>query len=101
MAIAGANISTVANVLKDFYLPPVVEQLNNEVLLLQRLEARSQELFGNQAVVPLHAFRTAGIGPAPEDGALPAAGNQGYKKAVYDLKYLYGRVRVTGPSMAK
>lgn len=97
----GANLTTVANVLKDMYLPPVVEQLNNEVLLLQRLESRDQELVGKQAIVPLHTGRSGGIGPAPEGGSLPTSGNQVYAKASYDLKYLYGRVQVTGPSMAK
>lgn len=99
--MAGATLATLSAILKDYYLPPVVDQLNNEVLLLQRLEKRDQELFGNQAIVPLHTGRSGGIGARPESGALPAPGNQVYKKAVYDLKYLYGRVRVTGPSMAK
>lgn len=99
--MAGATLSTLSSILKDYYLPPVTEQLNNEVLLLQRLEKRDQELFGNQAIVPLHTGRSGGIGARPESGALPSPGNQAYAKAVYDLKYLYGRVRVSGPSMAK
>lgn len=99
--MAGATLTTLSNILKDFYLPPVVEQLNNEVLLLQRLEKQSEDLFGNQAVVPIHTARSGGIGPAAEGAALPAAGNQQYKKATYDLKYLYGRIGVTGPSVAK
>jgi hypothetical protein len=101
MATTTAALSTVSNILKDMYLPPVVEQLNNEVLLLQILESRSAELFGNQAVVPLHSGRTGGIGARGEDEDLPSAGAQIYNRAVFDLKYLYGRVRVTGPSMAK
>jgi hypothetical protein len=101
MATIGAAISTVSNILKDMYLPPVVEQLNNEVLFSQLLETSSKELFGNQAVVPLHTGRSGGIGARDEDEDLPDAGFQPYAKAVYDLKFLYGRVRVTGPSMAK
>ena len=99
--MAGATLTTLSNILKDFYLPPVVEQLNNEVLLLQRLESQSEDLFGNRAVVPIHTARSGGIGPALEGAALPAAGNQQYNKATYDLKYLYGRIGVTGPSIAK
>jgi len=99
--MAGATLATLSAILKDYYLPPVVEQLNNEVLLLQRLEKRDQELFGNQAIVPIHTGRSGAIGARGEGGALPAPGNQVYAKAVYDLKYLYGRVRVSGPSMAK
>ena len=56
---------------------------------------------GKRAYVPLHHGRSSGVGARAESAALPTAGNQDYDKAVYDLKYLYGRVEVTGPSMAK
>ena len=97
----GADLSTVSSILKEYYLGPVQEQLNNEVLLLSRLESRSEDLVGKAAFVPLHTGRSSGIGAVGEDAALPAAGNQTYARAEYDLKYLYGRIRVTGPSMAK
>jgi hypothetical protein len=99
--VAGANLTTLSDILKEYYLGPVAEQLNNEVLLLARLNTRSEDLVGKRAYVPLHVSRSGGIGARGEDQALPTAGNQDYDKAVYDLKYLYGRVRVTGPSMAK
>jgi len=99
--MAGANLTTLSDILKEYYLGPVAEQLNNEVLLLSRLEPKSEDLVGKRAYVPLHVSRSGGIGARAEDAALPTAGNQDYDKAVYDLKYLYGRVRVTGPSMAK
>jgi hypothetical protein len=96
-----ANLTTLSNILKEYYLGPVAEQLNNEVLLLSRLESRSEDLVGKRAYVPLHHGRSGGIGARAESAALPSAGKQNYEKAVYDLKYLYGRVEVTGPSMAK
>lgn len=101
MAGATATLTTLANILKELYLPPVVDQLNNQVLILQRLEPRSQELVGNEAVVPLHTSRSGGIGSRAENAALPASGNQVFAKAVYDLKYHYGAISVTGVSMAK
>ena len=98
----GATLTTLSNILKEMYLPPVVEQLNNEVLLLQRLETReATDLFGKRANVPVHTGRSGGIGARAESAALPNPGNQVYAVATYDLKYLYGRIRVTGPSMAK
>jgi hypothetical protein len=97
----GATLSTLSNILKQFYLPPVADQLNNEVLLFSRLEKSDQELRGNQAVIPLHTQRSGGIGPAGENVALPAAGYQGYAQIVYDIKPQYGRVRVTGLAMEK
>lgn len=96
-----ATLTTLSNVLKEFYLPPVVEQLNNKVLLWKRLTKSSEELYGNQAVVPLHTTRSGGIGPAAEGSPLPAAGAQGYAKAVYDLKPQYGRIQVTGFAIEK
>ena len=99
--MAGADLGTLTNILKEYYLGPVAEQLNNEVLLLNRLESRSEDLVGKYAYVPLHYGRNGGIGAVAEGGTLPTAGNQAYYRAKYDLKYLYGRVQVTGPSMAK
>jgi hypothetical protein len=96
-----ANLGTLSEILKEYYLGPVAEQLNNEVLLVSRLESRSEDLVGKRAYVPLHYGRSTGVGARGENAALPEAGAQAYEKAVYDLKYLYGRVEVTGPSMAK
>lgn len=99
--MAGATLTTLSNLLKDYYLPPVVEQLNNQILILQRLEKRDQELYGKQAVVPVHTARSGAVGARAEGGTLPTPGAQSYARATFDLKYLYGTVQVTGPSMAK
>ena len=71
-----AVISTVSNLLKDVYLPPVVEQLSNEVELLNRIKKKSDaELVGNQVVLPLHTNRSGGIGAAYGwEPGLPARG---------------------------
>jgi hypothetical protein len=100
---SGATLSTLQNILKDLYLPPVVEQLNNEVLLMQRLRKSSRDIIppGNVAVIPLHVGRSGGIGSRGEAEALPAAGAQTYAKATYDVKAHYGRLKVTGLSMVK
>lgn len=98
----GADLSTVASILKELYLPTVTEQLNNEVFLLSRLEARAQEIvFGKFAVVTLHKSRSGGIGSRGENEPLPNAGAQGYARATYDMTGHYGRVRVSGFSEAK
>lgn len=99
--MAGATLTTVNNILKEMYKGPVIEQLNNKVLITQRLETRSDVLVGKFAVVPLHTGRSGGIGGRQEGGALPTAGNQAFLRAQYDLKYLYGRGQITGPSIAK
>jgi len=99
--MAGATLSTLTAILKEYYLPPVRDQINNEIVVLSRWDVNSKDLVGLQANVPLHTARSGGIGARPELGTLPAATNQAYAKAVYDLKYLYGRIQVSGPSLQK
>ena len=99
--MAGATLTTLSNILKELYLPPVVDQINNEILVLSRWDVNKKDLVGLQANVPLHTARSSGIGARPELGTLPTAGAQAYQKAVYDLKYLYGTIQVSGPSIQK
>jgi len=99
--MAGATLTTLSNILKELYLPPVVDQINNEILVLSRWDVNKKDLVGLQANVPLHTARSGGIGARPELGTLPVAFAQEFKKAVYDLKYLYGTIQVSGPSIQK
>lgn len=99
----GALVSTVSDVLKYRYLGPVQSQLNNEILVTQilDLDSKNVDLDGLKAVIPVHHGRSTGIGARQEDEDLPAAGNQAYKKAEFDLAYLYGRARFTGQAIQK
>ena len=97
----GATLTTISNVLKNFYLGPVRDQLNSKVLALQLLQVGTENLEGLQAVLPLHTSRSAGVGARGELVTLPSAGNQVFAQATYDLKYHYGRVQVSGQSIAK
>jgi len=99
--MAGATLTTLSSILKEFYLGPVQEQLNNEILVNQILKVDSENLEGLKAVVPLHYGRSSGVGARGELITLPTAGNQAYQRATYDLKYHYARVQVSGPSIAK
>lgn len=91
--------TTLDPILKEFYIPPVVEQLNNEVLVFQLLNASKQELVGRRAIVPVHSRRSGGIGARAEYGTLPVASSQGYANAIYTLKFLYGRAQISGPAV--
>jgi hypothetical protein len=91
--------ATLDPLLKEFYIPPVVEQLNNEVLVFQLLDTSDEELIGRRAVVPVHSRRSGGIGARAEYGTLPIASAQGYANAFYQLKYLYGRAQISGPGV--
>lgn len=91
--------TTLDPILKEFYIPPVVEQLNNEVLVFQLLNTSDEELVGRRAIVPVHSRRSGGIGARAEYGTLPIASAQGYANAIYQLKYLYGRAQISGPGV--
>lgn len=100
--MAGATLTTIASLLKDVYLPPVVEQLNNADVLLSRIERITDPMqIGNQLVTPLHTTRTGGIGSRAELAALPTSGNQGFNKAIWKLTHHYGRLQVSGVAMAQ
>jgi hypothetical protein len=99
--MAGATLSTLSNIMKNFYLGPVQSQFNNEILVNQLLGVSSENLVGLQAVLPLHSARTGSVGSRGELETLPAAGNQGYSQAVYDLAYHYGRAQVSGQAIHK
>jgi hypothetical protein len=102
MAFVGASIaSTLSGVLKDLYSGPVVEQLNNEVLLTQRLDRDSSNFVGNQVVFSVHKQRSSGVFARGENVAFANPGAQLYAKPVYDVKALYGRVRITGLGRVK
>jgi hypothetical protein len=98
--MAGATRTTIQTLLKEVYLPGVNRQVNDEVLLLKRLESSSESITeGLKVVVAVDLGRSAGIGPAREGANLPAAGNQTPNRATYNMKSLYGRGQVTGQSV--
>lgn len=99
--VGGLDLAGLSAVLKEWYIGPVNEQLNQEVMVTQLLNITDENLEGLKAVVPLHASRSGGIGSRAERAQLPSAGNQGYKRAEYQLKYHYARVEVTGQSIQR
>lgn len=83
--------------LKEDYQPSIREQLNNEIMMLAQIEARSTDVEGRRAVLSLHVTRNSGVGPRAEGGTLPTAGSQGYAEERVGLKYNYGRIQINGP----
>ena len=94
------NISVLDAVLKDYYIGPLQEQLNNEVMVLQMFEKAKISWAGKRGVVPVHVDRNSGVDFKAEGTALPTAGSQGTKRLTFTAAYLYGRFEVTGPAIA-
>jgi len=93
------DLSAANAVLKEDYLPPVREQLNNDNPVIQKLVAKKQEATGKRFYVPLHYGRNNGVGYRSEGAQLPAAGHQKYKESTGNTKYLYGQIEITGPTI--
>lgn len=95
------TIAALDPVLKDLYGPAVIDQLNNEIAVFQLLDVTSENLVGRDIILGLHTSRSGGVGARAEGDDLPVASAQSYKKAIFDLKYLYGRGQVTGPAIVR
>ena len=91
---------TLAAILKEFYISPIQEQLNNSVMVLELMQKTTVDWNGRVAIIPVHLARNAGVGFRAESGALPDAEHQGYDRLQITSAYLYGRFQVTGPAMA-
>jgi len=95
-----ATLTTVTALVKEIYEDDLREQLNNDVVALNRVEKTSEgvtsEVGGKYVTFPIHTGRNAGIGARNELDALPTPGNQATLAARVGLKYLYGSVRLTG-----
>lgn len=98
-----ATLTTVNSILKEVYEKKIQDQLQVETVALKRIERTSDgvtsDVGGKYVVFPIRISRNAGVGARGENEALPVAGNQGYAAGRVSLKYLYGSVQITGPTI--
>lgn len=97
--MAGATLTTFDPILKNQYLGPIREVLNYATELLKRIGTNYDSIVGKNFTIPMHYGRNEGIGARSDGGALPTAGQQSYKEAIVPMRYLYGRIQVTGPTI--
>jgi len=99
----GATLATVAAITKEIYEPRIRKQLNDDAVTLKRIQRSSDgveaNVGGRYVTFPIQTRRNSGIGARNENEALPAAGQQGYTAARINLKYLYGRISLTGQTI--
>lgn len=91
------DLTNYDKILKEDYLPPIRELLNHKIELFDYVNDGDEFISGKYAYIPMHTGRNEGIGARAEDGTLPTAGNQAYDNATYSSRYIYGRIRITGP----
>src|SRR4051812_10811309 len=97
--MSAASLTTINAALKEFWENALAYQLNDKILLLNRLQSTTENLYGRYALIPLHTGRSGGLSARPEYGTIQSVDQQRVAQAQYTLKYLYGRGGVSGPSM--
>lgn len=96
-----ATIATLSAILKEFYLGPIAEQLNQEVLVYDLFQKATVDWSGKTVIIPVHVRRNTAVGFAADGGALPVGTDQeGYEKLTVTAKFLYGKFRITGPAIS-
>jgi len=110
---------TTANadaVLKNYYLGPIREQLNQRAVLMFAAdddgspdtskgetvpfrgiarESENVEYAGKSWVLPAHTARNEGLGAIAEGGTIPTAGQQGWTDLTDTLKHNLGAIELT------
>ena len=100
-----ATMTTVNAILKEIYEGNINNQLNEERITIKRIEKTAEgtgtdAVGGKYVTFPVRVSRNAGISYRAENVQLAPAGRQGLKAAQEQLKYGYGRVRMTGQLIA-
>ncbi|HKI16815.1 MAG TPA: phage major capsid protein [Isosphaeraceae bacterium] len=87
--MATQTLASFDSALKDLYVGPIVEQLNQKTYLLDQIERDADHIdhTGRRAVVPLHKNRNRGRKSIADGGTLPTAGAQVYLDAIVPLRY--------------
>jgi len=97
---AAGILENYEEVLKTFYLPAIQEQLNNDTILASILERNEDDVSGKNATIELHYGRSTGRGVRNDAEALPEPGVQKHKTMIVPMQRVYGRIAVTGPTIA-
>ncbi len=91
---------TLANadaILKDLYVGPIIEQMNQKTILLDALERDSDHIAfqGRRAVIPVHKGRNRGRRSISDGGTLAPAGTQQYLDADIPIRFNQYSIEVT------
>jgi hypothetical protein len=90
------TLSSWDAVLKEWYEPSVVSQIENKVRLLQSFnEVDGPTVDGRRVVFPLHIGRNTGVMSSVEGATLPTAGRQNHVDVHIPLRKTVGRINVT------
>ena len=95
----GAILSNYSEVLKRYYLPAVQEQLPNANPLSSMIETGEKDVTGKEFTINCHHGRSNGIFATTDGGAFSDADYQKHQTMTVPMKYNYGRVVFSGPTI--
>lgn len=102
--VAWSSTGSLASLLKEWYLGPVQNQLNNEVMALQLFEKATVDWNGRLCMIPIHTGRNVSTQFLAEGGNFFApgavAGQQEWKHLTVRAHFLYGHFQISGPAIA-
>lgn len=93
-----ATLSTVDAILKDDY-KEYLDNLNSANFILSQIESRKDTVTGRIARHAVHLGRSSGVGARAEGGTLPTAAQQQYGTVPVPVRYVYGRIQLSGPTI--
>jgi hypothetical protein len=95
--MATQTLAAADAILKDLYVGPVVEQLNQKTYLIDQIERDSTSIdhTGRRAIIPIHTGRNRGRGGRGDAGTIPVAGQQTWQDAIVKMTYQYISIEVS------
>jgi len=92
LAITGATYTTIANALKNDYLPKIQEQLEKKVQTWDLFEKKTDGIKGRDIYMKMFWKYPQGVGAADAGAALPTPTPAGYEQALVRVKRNYATV---------
>src|ERR1044071_1061934 len=93
------DLTAAASILKENYLGPIRNQLNQATPVLAEIQRKTEGVVGKEVYVPLHTARGEAVGARADGGSLPTARNQSYKESTFKVRYQYARIEITLPTI--
>lgn len=91
------NITSGLAELKNFYQGPMIDDINETLVVHQLAESVKDGWSGYQVIRPIRVRRNQGVGATSDGGNLPQIGRQTTVQASFQSAFNYLRFGVTGP----
>lgn len=98
--MATLTLAAADPVLKDYYVGPIIEQINYKTFILDQIKRDSDSIdaTGRRAIIPVHARDNRGRGSRGDNANLPIAGYDVDVDAIIGIKYHYYAIEVSDPA---